>query len=207
MTDTLFPVEVGTGNALSVSDMADLLLGASSVVSEILQHLKFSKSGEWEFGIEGVTVNEDEVLAVNPASFVTGWQGWNNGVPVDGPFVSVTKAKTLPLESELPPIPDGENNGWNLQLGVGFRLVREKEEDCANLQFRTHSSGGLRTLERLRHQVAMGMKEHSDAPLALVKLSNDSYKHSKFGKIYIPVITIVGWADAEGKEVKKLAVK
>ncbi len=204
MTDTLFPVEVGTGNALSVSDMADLLLGASSMTIEPLQHLKFNK-GEWEYGREG-SVIEDEVLMVNAASFVTGWQGWDKGVPVDGPFVSVLKAETLPLESELPPIPKTEKDGWNLQLGVSFGLMRE-DGKCTNLQYRTHSLGGLRALEQLRNQVALGMKEHDNAPVAMVRLLKDFYKHSGHGKVYIPVITIVGWADAEGKEVKKLAVK
>ena len=202
MTDTLFPVEIGAGNALASTDLADSLLTVGSMGNDgNVSYLKFTKGGVWEFGREGDSIEKDELLAVNPASFVAGWQGWNNGAPVNGPVLPVGQMASLPAESELPAIPPGEMNGWQSLFGVNFKAM----EDGTDLQYHATSHGGKKFVQNLMKAVALGMKDHLDAPVALVKLSSDNYKHTSFGKIFTPEFAIVGWANAEGKEVKKLA--
>jgi hypothetical protein len=34
----------------------------------------------------------------------------------------------------------------------------------------------------------------------IVRIGNDSYQHSSYGKTYTPVMEIVGWADMNGHE-------
>ena len=75
------------------------------------------------------------------------------------------------------------------------------------LQFHATSYGGKKFVQNLMKAVGLGMMEHSNAPIALIKLSSDSYKHQTYGKIFTPEFEVVGWADESGKEVKKLAAK
>lgn len=201
MTDSFF-LETTGSTELAPAGLADDLISTGSMGgSENVSYLKFTKAGQWEFGKDGDSLDKDEVVAVNPASFVAGWQGWNNGMPVDGPVVSISQRASLPQEADLPAIPAGDMNGWNALLGVNFKAM----EDGTDLQYHATSYGGKKFVQNLMKAVGLGMKEHGDAPIALLKLSADNYKHATYGKIFTPEFEIVGWADASGKEVKKLS--
>lgn len=200
MTDNLFPV--AAGDTLPVSaDLADDLVNVGSAVAEGVNYLKFTKTGMWVFGRDDDEIDADEVIAINPASFTIGWQGWRDGMPVEGPVLPIGRRAELPPESELEAIPPSEMNGWNKMLGVTLKTM----SDGTTLQYNTTSYGGKQAITKLMKDVGLGIQAHPEAPVPLVKLSVDSYKHAKYGKINSPVITVVGWADAEGKEVKKLA--
>ena len=201
MTNSLFPVPEGTNLPVSADLADDLVSVGSAVESGRTNYLKFSKTGEWVYGADDDQVDSDTIIAVNPASFTIGWQGWNGGVPVEGPVVPISQRGQLPAESELEAIPAGDMNGWNKMLGVSMQILT----DGTPLQFSATSYGGKQAITGLMKAVGLGLKSHPEAPVALVKLSGDSYRHAKFGKIHTPVITVVGWADADGKEVKKLA--
>ena len=201
MTSSLFPVPEGTNLPVSADLADDLIDVGSSVSAGQTSYLKFNKSGAWIYGADENEVDADEVIAVNPASFSIGYQGWDNGKPVEGPVVPISQRNTLPPESELPAIPAGDMNGWSKQLGVSLQILG----DSTPLQFNATSYGGKKAITELMRQVGLGLKSHPEAPVALVKLSGDSYKHGTYGKIAVPVITIVGWANADGVEVKKLA--
>lgn len=196
---SLFTAE---GGSLIAADLADSLVETGSAAGTgNTAFLKFTKAGQWVFGSDQDEVGVDEIFAVNPASFVIGWQGWNDGQPVEGPVVPVNQRNTLPAENELPEIPDGDMNGWSKMVGVDFQSV----EDQQPMNFKVTSYGGKKAVTQLMKEVGLGLKEHPEAPIALVKLTGDKYKHDKFGWIHYPVVSIVGWADVNGKEVKKLA--
>jgi hypothetical protein len=203
MQNALFPV--AEGNNLPVTaDLADDLvsLGSTAGASDT-NYLKFTKTGAWVFGRDDDECDSEEVIAVNPTSFTIGYQGWEDGMPQDGPVVPISQRATLPAESELPKLKDGEMNGWNKMLGVAMRTMA----DGINLQFNTTSYGGKQAITELMKAVGLGIKEHPEAPVALVVLEGESYKHKTYGKIHTPVIRIVGWADGSGNEVAELAVK
>lgn len=190
------------GTALVADDLADSLTSVGAAAgSGNLSYLKFNKAGQWVFGASNDEIDPDETLAINPASFTIGWQGWNDGMPVNGPTVPITQRNTLPAETDLEPIPGGEMNGWNKQLGVQIKSM----SDGVDLQLNVTSYGGKKALTQLMSEIGLGLRDHPEAPVALVKLEGDKYKHKTYGWIHTPVIKVVGWADAEGKEVKKLA--
>ena len=196
---SMFPVAEGAaGTELAAADLAQALVDLGNVVAAgSTSYLKFLKTGEWIHGRDNDEIEADELLAVNPASFVIGWQGWVDGKPKDGPVVPVSQRATLPQESELEALPEGEMNGWSKILGVTFKSVKEG----VTLQYNTSSYGGKTAISKLMRDVGMGMVEHPDAPIALVKLSGDSYKHAKYGTIHTPVITVDGWANEAGEPV------
>jgi len=196
----MFPTsEADTG--IITTDLAqDLIETGNAASTGTVNYMKFNK-GEWLFGVDNDEVDDDEIMAVNPASFTIGWQGWQDGSPVNGPVVPISRRGELPAEADLDPIPAGDMNGWGKQLGVSFRSL----EDQTPLQFNTTSYGGKQAITKLMKEVGEGLKAHIEAPVALVKLSSDNYPHKKYGKVWTPVITIVGWADSTGNPVEKYA--
>lgn len=201
MSDNLFPVAAGS-NAVSIAQEVAELAKVPSKNTEGLQHLKFVK-GDWKYGKEEIIFEDDEVLLVNPLSFVAGWQGWEDRKPISGPIVPLKDAGSLPPESTLQPIKPGNRNGWSPLLGVTFLLV---EDDGARttLQYHTTSYGGRDFVAKLKDEIVAGVSKHAAAPLCLVKLTFGSYIHSENDKVYTPEFEIVGWADEKGEEVKKL---
>ena len=200
---SLFPVAAGDTTDLVTADLADDLIDVgSSLDTGQTSYLKFTKTGNWVFGRDDNEVDPEELIAVNPTSFTIGWKGWNNGTPVSGPIVPIKQRKTLPKEDELEVLPAGEMNGWSKVLGVSLQSMA----DGTPLQYDATSYHGKEAVTKLMKEIGLGLKEHAEAPVALVKLTGDKYKHKTYGSdVHYPVFTIVGWADGEGKEVKKLA--
>ena len=199
MSSEMFPVAAGDTNDVINPD--DMIQAGQSVSRAGTNYLKFTKTAQWIFGMDNDEVDADEVLAVNPASFTAGWQGWNNGMPVEGPTVPYSQRSSLPAEADLDPLPSGDMNGWSPQLGVTLQSF----DDGTVLQFNSTSDGGKKAILKLMGEVGLAYKSHPEAIIAMVKLEKDSYKHPSFGMINKPVFKVVGWADKDGKEVKKLA--
>lgn len=199
----LFPAVSGTN--LPTADVGDKLLAATAAMNlggGSAAFLKFTKAGAWIYGMEGDEIDQDDVLAVDPSSFTVGWQGWNDGRPVNGPNVSVHDVAKLPKEAELDVIPAGDMNGWSSQLGVSMRTMGEGTSIIYNVT----SHGGKKAVTKLMQDIGEGLKAHPSVPVALVKLTGDKYKHKSYGWIHTPVLQVVGWADANGVEDKKLAI-
>ena len=197
----LFPTAPGSTDMAIPNDLADSMIQAGNAADAgSVNYLKFTKQGAWVFGRDDDEVDKDEILAVNPMSFTVGWQGWKEGKPVDGPSLPIHQAADLPMESELEKIPAGDMNGRSKQLGVSVKSM----DDGTVLQFNSTSRGGKQAITKLMREIGLGMKAHPNEPVALIKLSSDSYKHKTYGNINTPILNIVGWADGAGKENKKL---
>ncbi len=199
MSENLFPVAAGS-NAVSIVDEAKALSNVHLGSGDSVSHLKFTKAGSWLFGRDNDEIEGDELLAVNPLSFVAGWQGWEDGRPVNGPVKPMREAADLPAESDLQAIKPGDMNGWNPLLGVTFRLI----EGELDLQYHATSYSGKQFIAKLKDEVMAGITAHADAPICLINVSSDSYKHAKYGKISTPQFKVVGWATEQGEEVPKL---
>lgn len=190
-----------SGTDMAVKDYVSELESVSSAeLSGEQQYLKFTKRGEWVYGREAEELFPDDVLALNPWSFVVGWQGWEDGRPIDGPVVPATKRSSLPPLSALDQIPPGEMNGWSEYKGVSLKLV----DDEISLQYNTTSVGGKKLVAELIRVSAAGMKAHPAHPIPLIKLGGSEYKHSMYGTVATPEYTLIGWADVNGKQNKRL---
>jgi hypothetical protein len=68
--------------------------------------------------------------------------------------------------------------------------------------FKTGSKGGLKAYSKLmtafiaRYQ-ELDLNERQDV-YPIVQLTSSNYKHPKWGKIFTPVMDVVGWADQDG---------
>jgi len=200
----MFPVAAGQTAPSSaiiagLSGMAALSAGSGG------SYLKLSKAGILVYGKDGDTLDPADVLAINPLSFVIGWQGWENGKPQDGQVINlVSEAAKAPEDrtvmlnrSELPVLKAGEMNGWKEMQGCDMFIVGKK----INLEFHTTSDGGRKFVSKLAKTITEGVAKHEDVPVCLINMFTDSYKHEDYGKIIVPDFSVVGWMTNDGEEV------
>ena len=66
--------------------------------------------------------------------------------------------------------------------------------------FKTTTDGGNKAIvvmvERVRDRLNGG--QHDGKVVPIVLLENDSYPHSQYGRVWIPVLTIVDWMSLDG---------
>jgi len=161
-------------------------------------YMKFSKFGEWIYGVENTEVEEGSIWAVNPLGFVHGWTAWGtkehgtNGQNVGEMMVPATQP--MPQEGNLPTV----KGNWAKGIGIQMRCTNGEDEGV-QVMFKSNSLGGRKAYAAILQSVVARITAGEPHCMPLVKLGNDSYDHKEYGKIFTPVLEVVGWAahDAE----------
>ncbi len=161
-------------------------------------YMKFSKFGEWVYGAENTEVEEGSIWAVNPLGFAHGYTAWGTKEHgTDGQNVGevmVPATQPMPQEGNLPPV-KGE---WSKAIGIQMRCTNGEDEDV-QVMFKSNSYGGRKAYAAILQAVVARITTGNPECMPLVKLGADSYLHKTYGKIFTPVLEVVGWAshDAE----------
>ncbi len=185
-----------TGTDVVKSNLADALMALSSTMSNEspLHYLKFT-NGEWLYGKGGSeTLEEDEVMKVNPASFIAGYMGWREGQPIIGPSELASQL----LASPLPTLAEARNDyGPEQEVMLGMHF--ESKEGGEEFQYHTTTKGGTQFVAELMRETSLGIMKHGDDSYPMVTLSGDKYKNKTHGSIvHTPKFIIVGWVNSEG---------
>lgn len=160
-------------------------------------YLKMGKDGIWIYGREDTPAEKGARYAVNIPTAVHGFTGWgdkkhdNEGSPLGDELVSISEP--LPAKSSLPEI----EGTWS-QAGALHLACTEGDDKGLQLVFKTNSMGGLEGFGNLLAEFADQVETGAVDIIPIVELDNISYKHTTYGKIYKPVLTVVGWAPLEG---------
>src|SRR4051812_19669093 len=201
-----------------MSDSRDLLdtrsdpyaaLGAKLNQSGLF--LKFSK-GEYVYGQNKEELKLGKRLVVNMPGTRLGWVRWQGGKPVEN---------TMELLIDRPHIRERH------ELGHSDESMWERDDrgdaqdpwvltysldlsDPANSEFysfSTTSAGGKKAVGAL---LTLFSQKHRMEPdlLPIVELQRSSYNHPnpRFGKIYEPLLPVIGWIDANAPSVDDLNV-
>lgn len=155
--------------------------------------LKYSK-GDWALGKEGDTFDDNKFLCVpNMPAMQHGFQCWKDGQLVDEIWVGI--AQHLPPKSSLAdhgPYTQ-QNDGWQQCVRLDMVILPEiGVEKRIRCQFNTASSGGRKAVGELLKAFGAGLRQNL-GKVPVVEASSDSYKHSKYGKVHVPVLKIVEW--------------
>jgi len=156
-------------------------------------YMKFSKFGEWIYGSENIAVEEGSVGPVNPLGFMHGYVAWGtkphgtSGQNVGEMMVPATHP--MPEEALLPQV-KGE---WAKCVGIQLYCTTGEDEGLQAM-FKTNSYGGRKAYAALLQTVVARITTGAPDCMPLVQLKSDSYEHKEYGKIFTPVIEIVGWA-------------
>ena len=160
------------------------------------QFLKLEKSGTWIFGADDIEVNDTDVWAIDPNTFMTGYIAWaEEGEPLGEEMASILDT---PIDKN-----SLANVGVKWAEQVGFVLICI-EGGNAGVQavYKTTALGGRKAFRKLLDEVLARAEQDEDALVPLVYLDTDWYKHKKYGKIFTPVFTIEEWlAHAEVAEL------
>jgi hypothetical protein len=160
-------------------DDGDTLIGLS---------LKFVK-GHWLAGQDEEQL-DGAVLCVY--SFTRQWQKWHDRKLVDwrNPVPGTLFPKTIEDLGDL----SGTPGEWQLALILYLRDL----DTGADYTYKTTSSGGHGAVKTLRRQI-VNMRWLRPGCLPLVRLESSNYKHSEYGPVDKPKLTVIRWVTQDGK--------
>ncbi|MET0723602.1 MAG: hypothetical protein ABWY64_22645 [Tardiphaga sp.] len=176
-----------------------------SIVGKLL---RFSK-GEYTAGQQDEQVEEGTRFIANMDELLAGWIRWIDNKPTDQVMGRIAAGYQPPRRNELGDIDPG---GWDVdnsgkprdpwQFTNYLQLKAEEYEatewdvvDESLFTFTTSSRGGLNAIGELCKVYGKNMRQRPNE-FPIVAIGVDSYKHSnkEYGKIFVPLLTVVGWA-------------
>ncbi len=164
-------------------------LANARAASGNLPFIKMQKDGKWIWGAEENEVKDADRWVVNPDSISLGFIAWNDGQVVGEQMASLVDP--TPIDQNTLPNVGGE--GWQPQVSVQLKNPVTEQE----VIFKTSSQGGREAVSVLCTALVEQEAANPAAPLPVVRLANDSYKHANYGKIYKPVFDVVDWTDGK----------
>jgi hypothetical protein len=160
--------------------------------------LRMLKSGDWVYGQANDEVQDGSLWAINIMSLAHGYCCWVEGAGSSKNELrgEVMISMTEPKPQRPPPIdgsPYAEQRAFEAKCMTG-------EDTGVEVLHKTASVGGLRAVDQLLEEIQVKLQNPDGVqyPYPVVELQHDHYEHSKWGRIYTPVFTIVNWADLDG---------
>ncbi len=159
-----------------------------SVISGDMPYLRLLKDGIWVYGGDDIEVEEGSQWAVNTESFGMGFQAWEDSELVGEEIAPVTAPPIL--KSDLSEV-GGE---WRPLISCHLACISGTDKGIQVL-YKTTSKGGVKALKKLMQELVDRFTDKPNAKefVPVVELGMTFYKHSKWGKIYTPVLDIVDW--------------
>lgn len=158
--------------------------------------LRLLKHGEWVYGQEDTEVLEGSLWAVNPLSIEHGYSCWS-----DDP--SAKKNELLgeamaPIYEPKPMKPEPKN-GFPFKEQRAFKLKCINGDDTGvEAMHKVGSVGGMRAVDGLLADMQAQLATNPGFPCPVIELEVDSYQHTKWGRVFVPIFTLRGWADMNG---------
>jgi hypothetical protein len=162
--------------------------------------MRFTKFGSWEYGPSNTEVEEGSIWAVNPEGFKHGFIAWDQDNTSQGPTgeLLVPATQPMPNEADLPAV----SGSWSQCIAVQMRCTNG-EDKGVQILWKANSKGARKAYATLLQAVIARVGEgHADV-VPLVSLEADSYNHKTYGKIFAPMVEVVGWADMEGNTAEE----
>lgn len=169
--------------------------------------LRLLKDGQWVVGSEDTVIRSGTEAIVNLMSFQSGYSCWTNRAPGQGKNELMGEemwgiGAMKPPASTLPVHHDPRTQDlcqWKDAMAVEFKMLDGAMKDQQVL-YKTTSVGGVRAMSALLDAALARIDEGTVYAFPILRLSSDSYNHNSYGRTYVPVLEIVGWADKNGNE-------
>ena len=194
------PQRTGTALAMPGADPF-AAYGASAQTGDFLSF----KNGEWLFGVDGEMLDLGTRLVANVEGLKRGWRCWKEKKLVED--------LTRPLIAMIPPerrsdLGDTDPAMWERDAAgkpmdpyVLTDMIELADPAAGKLfVYATSSKGGTNCIKRLCATYSQHRRQ-SPGEVPIVSLGRDSYNHPEFKKIYVPMLEVVGWTDAENPSV------
>lgn len=170
-------------------------------------YLRLLKDGAWVFGQEDNAVPNGTEAIVNPISIRHGYSCWTNRQPGEGKNemlgeIMVPVSQTVPAPHELDAKSDpqtGRSVPWKDQVALDVKFIGGKHKGT-QVTWKTSSVGGLNAARAVMDAIIARLDQDTEFVCPIVAIKSDSYKHNTYGKTYVPVLEVVGWANMDGEE-------
>lgn len=174
---------------------------ATTVIAGGKPLMRMLKDGGWVFGQRDDAMQEGSSWALNPLSIQHGWCAWTNH---EGSTKNSLVGEVMAAVYEPKPLKPGPVEGWPFAEQRLFDLkCLDGDDEGTETVYKTSSIGGMRAVDELLGMLQAHLAEDPMHPCPVIQLLSDSYQHQKYGKIYIPVFEIVGWATMNGEVVEE----
>jgi hypothetical protein len=152
--------------------------------------LRLTRAGDYIYGPQNIDVQDGSHWAVNLAALEHGWVCWGDGELLGQIMVDVR----LPQPARPLPI---EGYAFEAQFGMGLACVTGEDKGLEVI-YKNNSLGYKKAFDQLLADVRARYMIDQAFFWPVLRLETSSYPHKKYGQIFEPVFTIVGWADAQG---------
>jgi hypothetical protein len=168
------------------------------------------KDGQWVMGREDNAIAHGTEAVVNPSSFQTGYSCWTNRPPTAGKNELMGEemwgvGAVKPPSSALPQHHDPRTQelcAWREQMALEMKLVSGPYSG-SQASYKTTSVGGVRAMTKLLDAVLDRLGSGEETYICpVISMASDSYQHASYGRTYVPLLEIVGWADIFGNEAE-----
>jgi len=128
-----------------------------------------------------------------------GWTKWKDRRPVDYRVGFVAEGFRPPSRNDLDDLDEStwETDGKGQPLdpwAFGFHLPLLDTESAEQFIYTTGTQGGRNAIGELAQAYA-DQRAGGDNLLPLVELGSDSYDHSRYGAVQVPLLTIGTWLE------------
>lgn len=209
--------EVTNAKATGLGALSALRSGLTNVRTKLPEvsgspYLRLLKDGDWVFGQEDNAVASGTEAIINPLSIKHGYSCWTNRtteeqkehksknevlgeimVGLNQPLQAMHQ-----LEQKVDPL-TARVCAWKDQIAMDVKFVDGKHKGT-QVVFKATSVGGLNAARGVLDAILAKLEEDTEFVCPIIKLSSDSYKHNTYGKTYVPVMEVVGWANLQGEE-------
>jgi len=157
---------------------------------------KSREDGTWGYGQKRVIPEPGSKWAINPLTFKWGYISFgDNKKPVGEHMVSVSQPK--PLISEMP----DTGFPWQEQWSVDMKCL-DGADAGVEVVFKANTDGTIKAivlmLDLVRSRLNSDPKEHNNKVVPIATLERDSYQHSQYGRVWIPVLNQIDWMTLDG---------
>lgn len=184
------------GGAVSPSGGYDPYAAYGEKAAATKTFLKFQK-GEYTYGQSDDEMAIGTRLVANMAGLQQGWQKWVDKKPEQEIMELVASGKELPKRLDLGDLDkstwardkdDKPQDPWQFTNVLGLKDAKTGEE----YTFSTSSRGGIGAIGQLCKEYGK-LYRMKPGFLPVIELQVDSYKHSDYGKVWVPVLKLVDW--------------
>jgi hypothetical protein len=192
-------ITVPNGGGLSTDLAAQFMTGiarsrAETQFSGGKPLLRMLRDGGWAIGQTNDEVQPESRWVVNILTLQHGWVCWTNS-DSKNTLAGEIMASMLKPRPECPPPIDGipykEQRSFDLKCIDG-------DDSGLEVTAKITSNGGLRAVDALLAEIHKQLGRDPGHPCPVLQLQTTSYDHKQWGRIYKPILKIVGWSDMHG---------
>ena len=162
-------------------------------------YLKNGKDGIWTVGQDEQVIGSDVNVVVNSLSLMNGYVCWTNydgGRKNEKMGEEMSSLNAPPINAAALP---EQAFAWRPQQSVRAKFASGPLAGREAIWV-TSSVGGLGAMGGLIDAIMARVDSGKPDVFPIVNLSSKSYPHKSYGKIYNPVLNIVGWATVDGPD-------